>query len=129
MRTNNAPRVEPAMGTRDVIEGYFGSLKSGKGWESFFSEDIVFTSYTSPVKQLAGKAGFLDATKRFYGTIRSFEVRDLLVEGDKACALTGYWLQSPRGDAFRSDVAEIFTVVDGRIEEFSIYFDSAPFPK
>jgi ketosteroid isomerase-like protein len=50
------------------------------------------------------------------------------VEGPKACALTRYQLQGP-ADVFQSDVAEIFTVRDGKIDSLGIYFDSAPFPK
>ena len=129
MQSNNAERVEPATSTKDAIEGYFSCLKRGQGWDTFFSEDILFTSFTSPVKQLKGKAVVLLATRGFYGMIRSFEVRDLLVESGRACALTRYELQPPAGGAFRSDVAEVFTVVNGQIEEFSIYFDSAAFPR
>ena len=61
--------------------------------------------------------------------ITALEVRDLMVEGDKACALTRYDLQPPRGPAFKSDVAEVFAVRDGKITSFDIYFDSSPFPK
>lgn len=53
----------------------------------------------------------------------------MIVDGEKACAFTRYELQAPNGGRFTSDVAELFTVKDGRIETFSIYFDSAPFPK
>ena len=53
----------------------------------------------------------------------------MLIEGDRACALTHYELRSPGGDSFTSDVAEIFTVADGTIVSFAIYFDTAPFPK
>jgi hypothetical protein len=36
----------------------------------------------------------------------------------------------PNGSAaFESDVAELFTVRDGRIESFTICFDTAPYPK
>jgi ketosteroid isomerase-like protein len=57
------------------------------------------------------------------------EVRDLFVEDDKACALTRYRLRPPSGAEFQSDVAEVFTVTDGRIASLAIYFDSAPYPK
>ena len=53
----------------------------------------------------------------------------LEVDGEKACALTHYELQPPGGNAFSSDVAEIFTVRNGKIDSFDIYFDSTPFPK
>jgi len=112
-----------------AIDGYFAGLRQKKGWDSFLADDLVFTSFTSPVKQVRGKAAYLEATKRFYGGIVAFEVRDLLIDGDKACALTRYQLQRPGSPAFESNVAEVFQVRDGKIVSFDIYFDSAPFPK
>jgi ketosteroid isomerase-like protein len=117
------------MTTKDTIQDYFDSLKQKRGWELFLSDNMNFTSFTSPVKQITGKAAYLEATKRFYSMITSVEVKDLLIEGDKACALTHYELQPPKGEPFGSDVAEIFRVRDGKIESFDIYFDNTPFPK
>jgi ketosteroid isomerase-like protein len=117
------------MTTKATIDGYFDSLKQQKAWESFLADDMVFTSFTSPIRQVNGKAAFLESTKRFYSGIITFEVRDLLVDGEKACALTRYQLQRPGMPAFESNVAELFHVRDGKITSFDIYFDSAPFPK
>ena len=78
---------------------------------------MTFTSFTSPVKRISGRGAYLESTKRFYSMITALKVRDLLVDGDRACALTRYELQPPRGSAFASDVAEVFR------------FDSSPFPK
>lgn len=117
------------MTTRATIEGYFDNLKQKKNWQSFLADDMVFTSFTSPEKRVTGKAAYLQSTKNFYGGIVAFEVRDLLIDGDKACALTRYRLQRPQAPMFNSDVAEIFRVRDGKITSFDIYFDSAPFPK
>lgn len=117
------------MTTEETIQGYFNALKQKAGWESFLSEDMLFTSFTSPNKQVTGKGAYLEATKRFYSMITSFEVRDVVISGEKACALTRYQLQSPTGNTFASDVAEIFTVKKGKINSFAIYFDSSPFPK
>jgi ketosteroid isomerase-like protein len=61
--------------------------------------------------------------------IAGMEVRDLVVDGDKACALTRYELHPPGRSPFDSDVAEVFEVRDGQIRSFAIYFDSSPFPK
>ena len=118
-----------ASATRQTVEGYFAALKAKQGWQSFLADDLVFTSFTSPVKTIEGKAAFLESTKRFYSSIDSFEVRDVLVDEDKACVLTRYQLKGPQGNIFRSDVAEVFTTKDNKISSFSIYFDSAPFPK
>jgi len=117
------------MNTRETIQGYFNALEASRGWESFLSEDMTFTSFTSPLKQVRGKEAYLEATKRFYSGILSVKVNDVLIDGDRACALTHYELRSPGGDPFTSDVAEIFTVADGTIVSLAIYFDTAPFPK
>jgi len=117
------------MTTRDTIQGYFNRLKQKNGWESFLSEDMTFTSFTSPIKRVSGKVAYLESTKRFYSMITAFEVRDLLVDGRKACALTHYELKPPVGPGITSDVAEVFGVRDGAITSFDIYFDSSPFPK
>jgi len=61
--------------------------------------------------------------------ITAVKVKDLIVDGDRACALTQYDLQPPEGPAFHSHVAEVFKVRDGKIASLDIYFDSAPFPK
>ena len=115
--------------TRTVIQTYFSRLKDKTGWEELLSDQMTFTSFTSPVKRAAGRAQYLEATRRFYSTIGGFEVRDLLVDGDRACALTRYDIRPPAGPAFTSDVAEVFTVREDKITTFDIYFDSAPFPK
>jgi ketosteroid isomerase-like protein len=117
------------MATGEVVRDYFDRLARGAAWDALLADNFHFTSHTSPVKDVAGKAAFLEATQRFYRSIQSFEVRELLVDGARACALTRYQLGSPVGTTFQSDVAEVFTVGNGRIEALAIYFDSAPFPK
>jgi ketosteroid isomerase-like protein len=117
------------MTTVGTIQGYFDSLKQKKEWQSFLADDIVFTSYTSPVRKVIGKNAYIEATKRFYSSIVSMEIRDMMIQGEKAWALTRYELKHPAGNNFSSDVAEIFTVKNGKIVSFEIYFDSAPFPK
>jgi ketosteroid isomerase-like protein len=117
------------MPTRDIIESYFEELNRSGNWQRFLADDLTFTSFTSPVKEVKGKTGYLESTRRFFSMVRSVEVRDLIVEGAKACALTRYQLQAPTGTRFQSDVAELFTIRDGKIAAFAIYFDSSPFPK
>lgn len=117
------------MGTREAIQGYFACLRRKQGWQDFLADDVVFTSFTSPVKRVTGKGAYLEATKRFYGTIGTFELKRLIVEGENACALTRYDLQPPQGPTIATDVAEVFVVRGGTIQAFDIYFDSAAFPK
>jgi ketosteroid isomerase-like protein len=115
------------MTTRETLDGYFSALRQKKGWESFLSDDMTFTSFTSPIKHLKGRTAYLESTKRFYSTIRTLEVKEVMVDGNRACVLTRYELQPPGGPAVVSDVAEVFAVRDGKITSFDIYFDSSPF--
>ena len=85
------------MNTRTTIEQYFEHLTTKSGWETFFADDMVFNSFTSPPKEVRGKAAYLESTKRFYGSIQSMEVRQLTVEGDRAVALTRYRFVDCRG--------------------------------
>jgi ketosteroid isomerase-like protein len=117
------------MTTKETIQGYFNELKQKKAWGSFLAEDMTFTSFVIPSKQVAGRTAYIDSTRRFFSMIVAVEVRDILVEDEKACVTTRYELQPPKGSSFKSDVAEVFTVRNGKIDSLSIYFDSSPFPK
>ena len=117
------------MSTRAVVESYLDALKARKEWKEFFRDDVKFVSHVAPPKTVTGRAAFLESSRRFYSMIASVEVSALLVEGDRACALTRYRLQVPNGPSFFSEVAEIFQVADGKISSLEIYFDSSPFPK
>jgi ketosteroid isomerase-like protein len=113
----------------DTIQGYFDGLKQERGWEEFLADGIAFTSYVTPIKHVTGKGAYLESTRRFFSMITAVEVKDLLVDGDRACALTRYQLQPHTGPAIESHVAEVFKVTDEKISSLEIYFDSAPFPK
>ena len=117
------------MTERETIEGYFRSLARKDGWERCLADDLAFTSRVSPMKQVSGRAAFLESTRGFYGMIASLEVRDVIVDGHRACVTTRYQLQPPAGPAFTSDVAELFEVRDGLIRSLEIYFDPTPFPR
>lgn len=117
------------MTTRQTIERYYEALLSKGEWDALFADDATFTSYASPTRQISGRSAFVEGTKRFYGMIISFELRELIVDGDKACGLTRYLLQPQNGPRFSSDVAEIFEVKAGKIAGLAIYFDTAPYPK
>ena len=117
------------MTTTDIIRGYFDRLEQRSGWEAFLADGMRFTSFVTPIKQVAGKSAYLESTGRFFSMITALEVKDLIVDGDRACALTRYQLQPPQGPTFESHVAEVFKVRDGKISSLEIYFDSAPFQR
>ena len=116
------------MTTRATIEGYFNALQAGDSWEVYLADEMVFTSYTSPIREVAGRDAYLESTRGFFGMIESMAVRELIVDGDRAVALTRYQLRPPVGEAFSSDVVELFTIKGDKIATFSIVFDATPYP-
>ncbi|HEX3068769.1 MAG TPA: hypothetical protein VHX14_09330 [Thermoanaerobaculia bacterium] len=122
-------KAEDDMTTREIIQGYFDSLKQKRDWEVFLADGMEFTSFVTPIKRVAGKRAYLESTSRFFSMITAVEVKDLIVDGNRACALTRYQLQPPGGAAIESHVAEVFKTGNGEILSLEIYFDSAPFPK
>ena len=117
------------MSQRETIQEYFARLGRKQDWAPLLADDFVFTSFTSPVRQIRGRSDYVAGTRRFFSMITSVELRQLLIDGERLCALTRYQLQRPDGPSFSSDVAEIFSMKDGKIQSLDIYFDTAPYPK
>ncbi|MBV9342745.1 MAG: ester cyclase [Acidobacteria bacterium] len=112
------------MDTRAVIQQYFKNLYGGD-WESLLADNMVFRN--NGKKNPPGKTTYIEATKRFLHIAKSVEVKELIVEGDKACAVTRYALLSPTGKTGVCDVAELFAVRNGKIHSNSIIFDMLAF--
>lgn len=112
------------MATRITVQDYYSGLAQRDGWQSHIADDMAFTG---PGFSSNGKAGYVEATSRFMRVVKTVAVRDLIVEGDKACALARYDLESPKGHRWTCDVAEFLTIKDGKIASSSIFFDTAKF--
>jgi len=115
------------MTTRETILSYFAALAAGGGWQDHFAPDASFSSYSTPSKEERGRDAFLDSTRGFYRMIDTVDVLELVTDGDAAGVRTRYRLRPPGREPFTSDVAEFFTVVDGRVASLAIYFDSVPY--
>ena len=94
-------------------------------WESLLADRWLFT--TNGRENPPGKATYVEAARRFLRVAKSVELKELIVEGDKASVVTRYALQSPKGNTDICDVAEIFSVKNGEIQSNSIIFDLAAF--
>lgn len=118
------------MTTRETIKGYIQALRARGAWDALLDDEVTFTSLASPNKVVSGKPAVVQGLKRFYSMMTELSVNSLVVEDDRAIALTRYRLQPPNGaPSFESDVAEAFVVREEKITEFRICFDTAPYPK
>ena len=113
------------MSQRDVILAYFQCLNEKKDWEGYLSDDLVFTS---PNQTIKGKRKYIESTKGFFQMVTGVEIKDLIVEGTKACAITSYAMRSSKGNLFKdTGVAEFFTLKNNKIDSLTIYFDTVPY--
>ena len=113
------------MTPKDIILKYFECLNKKEGWDSLLSDDL---SFTSPTQHLCGKAAYIQDNKDFFNMVTSIEVKDLIVDGNKVCAITSYEIQFPKGTVYKDNgVAEIFSVKNNKIISLAIYFDTAAY--
>ena len=113
------------MTTRETIQKYFGAIHGG-GWESFLADDFVFIN-SNLDRAVHSKAAYLEGAGRFFASTTMVEVKQLIVDGNDACAIARYQVRSPRGQTSRCDVAEVLSVRDGKIASNAIFFDTAAF--
>ncbi|MCL4352945.1 nuclear transport factor 2 family protein [Patescibacteria group bacterium] len=113
------------MATKETIEKYFAAIHKG-GWEDYIADDFVFIN--SNLDNIAyGKKAYVDGAGRFFRVTTSVEIRQMIVEGAKACVLARYQLRSPKGNIGASDVAEILTVKGDKLSSSAIFFDTKAF--
>ncbi len=111
--------------TQETIKGYYDGIKQKSGWQAFVSDDIAFDG--TGVKATKGKEAFLEGNNQFLRAVTTSQVKEMIMEGEKACVIVHYDLRSPKGNSASSDVAEILAVKNGNIVSSTIYFDTAAF--
>ncbi|MEM0117995.1 MAG: nuclear transport factor 2 family protein [Conexivisphaerales archaeon] len=116
---------KPESSARVLLVEYYRRLGSGEEWGSLLTEDFLLSG-TVP-KETRGRAAFVNAN--FFKMVKGVNVKELIVDGEKACALVNYDLISPRGKNFSSEVAEIWEVKEGKLASIEIFFDTEAFNK
>jgi ketosteroid isomerase-like protein len=109
---------------RHTVQSYFEGISKGGGWEALIADDMIFTMFS---KKTSGREAYLAATNQFLQVATYVRVLQIIAEGNDACAITRYKLESPKGDVSESDIAEVFSVKDGKIKSNTIFFDTQAF--
>lgn len=108
--------------TQETLERYFAAIHTG-GWEAFVAEEFTFIN-NSLDRVAHGKAAYLDGAGRFFRSSTSVDLRQVLIDGDRAAVLARYHLRSPQGSTGACDVAEFLTFADGMLTSSAIFFDA-----
>ncbi len=114
--------------TKELLETYYKGLAEKTNWDSVIAEDFRFVggdmTKTDPI---IGKSAYIQVIKRFSQLFDSMQVKKMMVENENACVIANYNYQFPNGTKINGDVAEIWTIKEGKLDSLTIFFDTLNF--
>jgi ketosteroid isomerase-like protein len=111
------------MTTRELVQSYYDSLSKKDGnWQKLYSEDASFSD-ASETLNAKGKIAVIQSFTPFLKGVEEVRVKQLIVEGEEACAIASYNYVNPKDAKMNQDVAEVWEVRDGKLTKLVIYFD------
>jgi ketosteroid isomerase-like protein len=111
------------MSTQDLVQRYYDSLNQKNDvWQTLYGDDAVFLD-ASKTLNANGKAAVIQSFVPFLKGIEKAKVKQMIVEGDEACAIVSYDYINPKGAMMNQDVAEVWKVDNGKLAKLVIYFD------
>jgi ketosteroid isomerase-like protein len=115
--------------TQQLLDTYYAGVQRKSGWESTIADDFEFVganNMTHP-DPAVGKAAYGEVMNRFARIYKDMRVKDVVVAGDRAYALTNYDYSLPNGKSASGDVVEVWKVRDGKLAALTIYLDTLAF--
>jgi ketosteroid isomerase-like protein len=114
--------------TRQLLEIYYKGFAEKSNWESVIADNFEYVggdmNNTQPV---IGKQAYIEIIKRFSQRFDSMRVNQMIIEGDKASVIGNYDFQFPNGHKINGNVAEFWTVKNGKLQSLTLYFDTLTF--
>ena len=111
------------MPTRELVQKYYDSLAhKDDRWQALYADDAEFSD-ASRTLDARGRAAVIQSFTPFLKGVASVQVKQLIVDGDDACAIVDYTYVNPKTATMQQDVAEVWHVRDGKLARLTIYFD------
>ncbi|MBO9591769.1 MAG: nuclear transport factor 2 family protein [Niabella sp.] len=122
--------MEQTATTKQLLEQYYSGFARKEGWETVLSENFLFTGgdMTRP-EPLVGKAAYRQVIDRFSRVFNAMRVKEMIIDGGKACVIGTYDYTFPNGVRMTGDVAEIWEAGAGKLQALRIFFDTLTFQK
>lgn len=73
------------------------------------------------------KDACVQVNTNFLRGVKASKVKEMIVEGNRACAIVSYDMVSPKGKNTSFDVAEILSIKNEKIDPSDIFFDMVGF--
>lgn len=120
--------MEKSTETKQLLEIYYKGFAEKVKWESVIADDFQFTGGDMTKQEpLIGKQAYIEVIKRFSQVFTTMSVAEMIIEGDKACVIGNYDYRFPNGQEINGNVAELWTVKNGKLQSLVIYFDTLTF--
>jgi len=111
------------MSTKELIQSYYDSLdRKDSEWQELYANDAVFSD-ASQTLNANGKVAVTQSFTSFLKGVEKVTAKQMISEGDAACAIVGYVYVNPEGNKMSQDVAEVWEVRNGKLAKLTIYFD------
>ena len=111
------------LNTKDIVQSYYKSLEEKNDvWKDLYSEEAIFSD-AAQILLAEGKEAVVQSFTPFLKGVSGIKIKQLIVEGESACAIVGYEYVNPKGERMAQDVAEIWEVKNDKLAKLTIYFD------
>lgn len=120
--------METQKTTRQLLEIYYEGFAQKSNWESVIADDFQYIGGDMiKTEALIGKQIYIEVIKRFSQVFKTMRVKEMIIQGDKACVIGNYDLRFPNGKEINGNVAELWTVKGDKLLSLQIYFDTLTF--
>jgi ketosteroid isomerase-like protein len=109
------------MNTKQLVQLYFQKVHDKSDWTSLIADNIRFVNLSTVTN---GRDAYVTAASRFFQMAENVEIKNLVVEGNMACAWVNYFLRLKNGKTYDCLVSELLEVKDDKIISSSLQFDS-----
>jgi ketosteroid isomerase-like protein len=111
------------MDTKYLVQSYYKSLdEKDDKWKDLYLKDAVFSD-ASQTLLAEGKEAVIQSFVPFLKGVAGVKLKQLIIEGESACAIIGYDYVNSKGERMNQDVAEIWEVKNYKLAKLTIYFD------
>ncbi|NOU46788.1 MAG: nuclear transport factor 2 family protein [Bacteroidales bacterium] len=116
------------MTTKEILDFYYKGFAEKANWDSVIADDFEYIGgYMTDPNPIIGKQAFVEAIKRFSRVWETMTVKEMIIQGDKACVIGSYDLHFPNGQKINGNVSELWTIKNDKLQSLRIYFDTLTF--
>jgi len=118
------------MTTKELLDAYYKGFAKKQGWEATLADDFKFIGGDmTKTEPIVGKQAYIEIIKRFGTFFTDMRPKEIFTTGDGAFVLANYDYVFPNGKSINANVAELWSIKDGKLGALTIFFDTEGFQR